>query len=464
MPFKQYSISQFYCCYLLRSSKRLQSFYIGSTPLPLRRLRQHNGELLQGAYRTKRKDKRPWNMICIVSGFPSKISALQFEHAWQHSYKTRHILEADRLATAKTSSLNLHKHLGNLRLLFRSKGFSRWPLQFHIFDDEVNKTWLANKFKAPNPHEHVSVVLDLRSAEGIAKDNELLDDSQNDTSLIPSSSQRKRNGTHKIHEGDGLGGIKGLDVSSNPNLPYFNSTNKIITEETTCQACKKSVLDDKQSKLQHAQLRAMVCSNTSCLAVYHTFCLASALLRQKADQDTSRHVIPTHGSCPSCNEPLCWDLLVRNSFWRAAGANTTEFLIEDLMSQDADFFLDLSEKSESEHGQKLSSIKKKRGHSRKSQTDDELPDQLHRASLDEPLTKRKRGRPININAEAAQTSVSLITNPKKLQTQCLRSNSSTTLETIVIPDSEDESDLDDLDFINPTTIFQNYTNTSIHGN
>jgi predicted GIY-YIG superfamily endonuclease len=80
-------------CYLLKSVKtpKSTSTYIGFTVDNKRRLRQHNGEIIAGAKKTSKG--RPWEHIAIVSGFPNKIVALQFEWQWQHPAMSRLIRE-----------------------------------------------------------------------------------------------------------------------------------------------------------------------------------------------------------------------------------------------------------------------------------------------------------------------------------------------------------------------------------
>ncbi|XP_042959424.1 structure-specific endonuclease subunit SLX1 [Carya illinoinensis] len=75
---------RFFACYLLvsLSPRHKGHTYIGFTVNPRRRIRQHNGEIVSGAWRTKKK--RPWEMVLCIYGFPSNVSALQFEWAWQH--------------------------------------------------------------------------------------------------------------------------------------------------------------------------------------------------------------------------------------------------------------------------------------------------------------------------------------------------------------------------------------------
>ena len=57
--------------------------YAGVSPDPVRRLRQHNGEIKGGAKYTTSKGPG-WEHLCLVSGFQDKIQAMQFEWAVKH--------------------------------------------------------------------------------------------------------------------------------------------------------------------------------------------------------------------------------------------------------------------------------------------------------------------------------------------------------------------------------------------
>lgn len=57
--------------------------YAGVSPDPVRRLRQHNGEIKGGAKYTTSKGPG-WTHMCLVHGFQNKIQALQFEWASKH--------------------------------------------------------------------------------------------------------------------------------------------------------------------------------------------------------------------------------------------------------------------------------------------------------------------------------------------------------------------------------------------
>ena len=71
-----------YFVYWIQSGPRA---YIGATVDPRKRLRQHNGELVGGAARTR--NRGPWSFERVVGGFATWQQALQYE--WAAKYHSR---------------------------------------------------------------------------------------------------------------------------------------------------------------------------------------------------------------------------------------------------------------------------------------------------------------------------------------------------------------------------------------
>ncbi|KAL7473086.1 hypothetical protein ACHAXS_013489 [Conticribra weissflogii] len=111
-------------CYLLRSlhpDHPLKS-YIGFCTYPPRRLRQHNGILKNGGANRTKRSGRPWTFVTIIHGFTDKITALQFEWAWQNVHKSKSFREAvgcDKLAKKMRRRLGVKARLEELRILLR---------------------------------------------------------------------------------------------------------------------------------------------------------------------------------------------------------------------------------------------------------------------------------------------------------------------------------------------------------
>ncbi|KAK3112241.1 Slx4p interacting protein [Teratosphaeriaceae sp. CCFEE 6253] len=298
------AIPALYACYLLRSTVRHQSLYVGSTPNPARRLKQHNGDAKGGAVRTSKDSLRPWEMTCLVTGFPSKIAALQFEWAWQNTHTTRHIAADNRITQAKSKTrfspksgklrkrparprLCLTDRLANLHLLLRSSSFERWPLRVTFYADDVHRMWVRwtkQQFESLRPG--VSVALHVPS----------LDDA-----------------------GQSISGIKSLDVGYGSLKPQLEKSKRLLesSDWLHCAIC--------HGGLPSSGAGTLVCRTDGCDAMTHIECLSTAFLEAEGNVDA---VSPNSGSCPGCNGELQWSDLVKELSLRMRGRNELEALFK----------------------------------------------------------------------------------------------------------------------------------------
>jgi len=125
------------CCYLLRSRASPTRSYIGYTVDPAARLKRHNG--IGGAKATR--NHRPWEYVCVVSGFTSDTAAKCFEYAWQQPrtpwpqmqerLRIKGLLGATpAYAALRALTKDLHRDsdtvVWNLRVLAAMLGMDKW--------------------------------------------------------------------------------------------------------------------------------------------------------------------------------------------------------------------------------------------------------------------------------------------------------------------------------------------------
>ncbi|KAI5800055.1 structure-specific endonuclease subunit slx1 [Geopyxis carbonaria] len=290
----------FYCCYLLRSTVRHGSLYIGSTPDPRRRLGQHNGTSKGGAHKTSKAQLRPWEIVCIVHGFPSSIAALQFEWVWQHPHLSKKIPDDLRqTASTKTGRLStsLSSRLSSLHTILRTPAFARWPLTLRFFCADVHSIWIqhSQREKAQLPPT-LKILLDERVTDS-DDDHEPPGDYDDD----PPSSQVPLRPRRKTKWGaTGTGGVQGLDISQSHldiHLQKSRSVLEVVGKDFTCEICHQTVIDDQ----------IVVCSHPFCEHIAHLVCLSDIFLTQEG----IGNMLPVEGSCPSCHSTRYWGDIVK---------------------------------------------------------------------------------------------------------------------------------------------------------
>jgi len=136
-----------YYCYLIRSLNPSfsNSTYNGSTNNLIRRLRQHNGEIVGGAKATR--GKGPWVYIAIWEGFQSHKEALSCEWRIKHPINTRIRPSQYNGVIGRIKSLNL---LTNLDCWTKKSTGMECGMEYGLYVDENLINLINLEIKKPN--------------------------------------------------------------------------------------------------------------------------------------------------------------------------------------------------------------------------------------------------------------------------------------------------------------------------
>ncbi|KZT08098.1 uncharacterized protein LAESUDRAFT_649754 [Laetiporus sulphureus 93-53] len=276
----------FYACYLLKGAKSAVTSdvtcttYVGSTVNPLRRIRQHNGEITCGAARTRRG--RPWVMQMLVHGFPSRIAALQFEWAWQHPWRSRHLRgEHGQRIFPKKKQLSADQKIIIVREMLGFHPYNTWPLHVKLFTEDAITAWLnawdeAHTFELPAGFTCSIEVkgVDRKPRVRGSSDAGSLDISD---AQFTSSHLRKMSDTYAS-----------------------NKTPK-------CSICD-GVIDISHASVQDP-LAVALCPTETCTGISHLTCLADDFLH--SEEASSSQFIPRGGQCRPCRTYILWGDVIR---------------------------------------------------------------------------------------------------------------------------------------------------------
>lgn len=242
----------------------------------------------------------------MVTGFPSKIAALQFEWALQHPGLTRHLDSAERLK--HHARRGLAEKLSVLHLLLSSRSFARWPLDLRFLVQDVYAVW-ENKVRPAMPL--------LCHGVTVVPSSQHHDQSADDPNVGCTAEQLIENEKEE-HKVENMTKISAIELSYNPARQHFMKSDQLAGHigSLQCSICKENFLDRGEQFL--------TCPCDECSMISHVTCLSSHFLQTQSSQ---QDILPTVGKCPSCQSQLAWSDLVRDLSLRIRASEQTVRLL-----------------------------------------------------------------------------------------------------------------------------------------
>jgi len=259
-------------------------------------------------------------MTCIVTGFPSRAAALQFEWAWQNTHATRHIEREVRDARLEELQkgrknpspvkrprppMSLEARLKNLHYLLGVGSFSRWPLNIRFFAQDVFAQW----------EKHIS-----KMKTKLRKDITIRVTPAELPKLAPDVQSEMR--THFIPEI-----IRAIPVAYEDCKAYVEKSKSILgnDKQRACGICR--------SGMSAEDTLVLVCPVETCRAVSHMACMSQKFLAEEKNVDA---IIPVQGTCPSCHNALRWSDLMKELSLRTYGEEELKVLFKTKRKKKSD--------------------------------------------------------------------------------------------------------------------------------
>ncbi|KAF5383158.1 hypothetical protein D9615_004967 [Tricholomella constricta] len=219
------------------------------------------------------------------------IAALQFEWAWQHPDKSRHLRDTNGEALfVHRRPKHLKANLQIVRTMVSNHPYHNWPLHVKLFTEEAVMAWkdaIQDIAQSPLPLGFTYTV-ELEGVDG--------------------KSGRVGSGR------DGPISVKDEQFTSSylAKSTAFLATNPPLH----CSVCQE-VLENYATDA----LSTALCPSPTCTAVSHLSCLSKRFL----DADiTTTALVPRGGICTSCNTYTLWGDVIRGCYRRNAGGIAPE--------------------------------------------------------------------------------------------------------------------------------------------